>query len=60
MQDRYVGDIGDFAKFGLLRYILSGLPQLKLGVQWYELPDEAHNTDKMCRQRSALSIGGRG
>jgi hypothetical protein len=34
MQDRYVGDIGDFGKYGLLR-ILSGLngdPMLKLGV----------------------------
>jgi hypothetical protein len=45
MQDRYVGDIGDFAKFGLLRYMLSGLPQLKLGVQWYKVPDEVHNND---------------
>jgi hypothetical protein len=45
MQDRYVGDIGDFAKFGLLRYILSDLPQLKLGVQWYKVPDEIHNND---------------
>jgi len=47
MQDRYVGDVGDFGKFGLLR-ILSGLEndrQLKLGVVWYLYPDESHNAD---------------
>ncbi|MYC33238.1 MAG: hypothetical protein F4X64_08685 [Chloroflexi bacterium] len=41
MQDQFVGDIGDFAKFSLLRW-LCGLtdlnrpePKLKLGVVWY-------------------------
>lgn len=32
MQDRYVGDIGDFAKYGLLRAIRGGK---RLGVAWY-------------------------
>ena len=32
MQDRYVGDIGDFAKYGLLRAIGKGK---RLGVAWY-------------------------
>ncbi len=36
MQDRYVGDIGDFAKFGLLRAISKGR---NLGVAWYLHPD---------------------
>jgi hypothetical protein len=44
MQDRYVGDIGDFAKFGLLRGVLSGT-HLRLGVLWYAFPDEDHNKD---------------
>ena len=38
MQNQYVGDIGDFGKYGLLRAI-SGDP-LRLGVVWYLFPDE--------------------
>ena len=41
MQNRYVGDVGDFGKFGLLRF-LSGLTDpiqtdrhLRVGVNWY-------------------------
>src|SRR5919106_3547796 len=48
MQDRYVGDAGDFGKYGLLRY-LSGMPAsaagLGLGVVWYLVHDESHNKD---------------
>ena len=32
MQDRYVGDVGDFVKYGLLRAISGGK---RLGVAWY-------------------------
>lgn len=42
MQDRYVGDIGDFAKYSLLRALSAGK---KLGVAWYLHPDENHNAD---------------
>ena len=48
MQNRYVGDVGDFAKHGLLR-ALSGMTdraapetKLKLGVVWYLHHDEKH------------------
>ena len=47
MQNRYVGDVGDFAKHGLLRF-LSGMAdpdegkQLRLGVVWYLHHDEKH------------------
>jgi len=44
MQDRYTGDIGDFAKYGLLRYILDRA-DVTLGINWYLVPDEAHNRD---------------
>jgi hypothetical protein len=48
MQDRYVGDAGDFGKYGLLRY-LSGTPAstagLRLGMVWYLVHDESHNND---------------
>ena len=37
MRDRYVGDIGDFAKYGLLRAIGEGK---RLGVAWYLCPDD--------------------
>ena len=41
MQDRFVGDIGDFGKYRLLR-VLTGIrpkaPRLSLGVVWY-VPD---------------------
>ena len=37
MQDRYVGDIGDFVKYALLRVITG---ESKLGVAWYLHPNE--------------------
>lgn len=40
MQDRYVGDIGDFAKYSLLRALSSGYT---FGVSWYLFPDEGNN-----------------
>lgn len=43
MQNRYTGDIGDFGKLGLLRFLqMSGL---SVGVNWYLVPDENHNSD---------------
>ncbi|SPE59260.1 hypothetical protein SBV1_3080002 [Verrucomicrobia bacterium] len=47
MQDRFIGDIGDFAKYGLLR-ALAGVhpqeaPELSLGVVWYRVPDSNIN-----------------
>ncbi len=45
MQNQFVGDVGDFGKYGLLRH-LCGLrdgvegPVLSLGVNWYLMPDE--------------------
>ena len=43
MQNKYVGDIGDFGKYALLRSI--SRTGLTLGVNWYLTPDENHNTD---------------
>ena len=47
MQDRYVGDIGDFGKYGLLRALTGAgqTPSLRLGMVWYLYPDECHNDD---------------
>ena len=43
MQNRYVGDIGDFGKLGMLREISK--TGLSIGVNWYLTPDEEHNGD---------------
>ena len=45
MQDRFVGDIGDFGKYRLLR-VLTGIypeaaPRLSLGVVWYYREEES-------------------
>ena len=52
MQNRYVGDVGDFGKHGLLRF-LNGItdadrpePRINLGVVWYMMPDERHGSDR--------------
>jgi|SRR5271165_359937 len=47
MQDRYVGDVGDFAKYGLLRRLAgkAGEEKLRLGVVWCLFPNETHNKD---------------
>lgn len=45
VQDRYFGDIGDFAKFGLLRGIVANDPAFRLGILWYLVPDESHTND---------------
>ncbi len=48
MQDRYVGDVGDFAKYGLLRHLVAShpdIPRQRLAVVWYLVDDEGHNLD---------------
>ena len=42
MQNRYVGDIGDYLKLGILRAVSPGY---RLGVAWWLFPDETHNRD---------------
>ncbi len=44
MQDRYVGDVGDFGKYGLLRHLVR-TTSLRLGVNWYLVPDEPETAD---------------
>jgi hypothetical protein len=44
MQNRYVGDVGDFAKYALLRSIVFG-DALRVGVVWCLYQDEIHNSD---------------
>ena len=52
MQNQYVGDIGDFGKYGLLRHLTgmrgNAAPEdaLHLGVVWYLFPDGGNNDGK--------------
>ena len=54
MQDRFVGDIGDFGKYGLLRALMGiqpgADPQLSLGVVWYL--NSRKNTDYLSKGAS--------
>jgi len=42
MQNRYVGDVGDYVKLAILRRLARGK---RLGVAWWLFPDERHNND---------------
>jgi hypothetical protein len=44
MQDRYAGDVGDFGKFYLLRTLFDNEND-RIGVVWYNYPNEGHNND---------------
>ena len=46
MRDKFVGDIGDFAKYGLLRALTKGAdgPARRLGVVWYANSDDPKTT----------------
>lgn len=43
MQNRYLCDIGDFGKYGMLREVIK--TNLNLGLNWYLYPNESHNND---------------
>jgi len=47
MQDRYAGDLGDFLKLGLLRWLAAPSDEtpVRLGVVWFLAPEESHNAD---------------
>lgn len=47
MQNRYVGDVGDYGKYALLRHLCvpETAPSLKLAIIWCLFPDEAANND---------------
>ena len=48
VQDRYAGDVGDFLKLGLLRWLVAPSfesPPVRLGIVWYRVADESHNAD---------------
>ena len=61
MQDHYVGDIRDFAKYGLLRWLCGrsgNEPPLKLGVVWYRV--KGAEVDKRSKGNRAKKRSGGG
>ena len=44
MKNQYVGDIGDYGKYGLLRF-LSG-KGIKIGINWYLTENDGTNDGK--------------
>jgi hypothetical protein len=44
MQNRYVGDVGDFAKYALLRALVHQ-DEFCLGIVWCAFENETHNSD---------------
>lgn len=43
MKNQYVGDIGDYGKYGLLRFL--GKREIKIGVNWYLTKDDEQIID---------------
>lgn len=44
MKNQYFGDVGDFGKYGLLRYLASN--GIRIAVNWYLTPDDGSNDGK--------------
>lgn len=59
MQDRYVGDVGDYGKFGLLRALCGygwQKPNLKLSIVWYRtIPEDKESRLNDGKHRSYIS-----
>ena len=45
MQNQYVGDIGDYGKYGLLRSLFPANSRWRLGIVWYLVPNETQKDD---------------
>lgn len=52
MQDRYVGDVGDYGKYALLNMLSK---TFRLGVIWYLVDDESHTNDGKFTQYPKLA-----
>lgn len=46
MKNQYVGDIGDYGKYGLLRF-LSNKGKIKIGINWYLTENDGTNDGKI-------------
>ena len=44
MKNQYLGDVGDYGKYGLLRYLANN--DIRIGVNWYLTADDGSNDGK--------------
>lgn len=44
MKNQYIGDIGDYGKYGLLRFLAAH--GIRIGINWYLTPDDGSNDGK--------------
>ena len=58
MKNQYVGDIGDYGKYGLLRFLAN--KGIKIGVNWYltenDLTNDGNKTDYLKDDKEKLNI----
>lgn len=47
MKNQYIGDIGDYGKYGLLRFLSS--KGIRIGINWYLTKDDKSNDGKMTK-----------
>lgn len=43
MKNQYVGDIGDYGKYGLMRFLRDA--GVSIGINWYLTPDDGRHTE---------------
>jgi hypothetical protein len=53
MKNQYFGDVGDYGKYGLLRFLAGN--NIKIAVNWYLTPDDGSN-DGNISQRNAKNL----
>ena len=44
MKNQYFGDVGDYGKYGMLRFLADN--GIKIAVNWYLTPDDGSNDGK--------------
>ena len=54
MKSQYIGDIGDYGKYGLLRFLESN--GIRLGVNWYMTPEVLYWGPRVIYERYGLPV----
>ncbi len=46
MKDQYFGDVGDFGKYGIIRYLINTIPEVHIGVNWFLTENDIRSDGK--------------
>lgn len=46
MKNQYFGDVGDFGKYGMIRYFVNTIPELRIGINWYLTENDVRTDGK--------------